>query len=145
MLGSDILLFKYFKKKSNDWSSNNENALSYLESKSSEEISSDFINDSYFKQVELYIDSIKGIISDNSTNEILERIIHIIPYENKELTHMLIDKLRKAITEAVDKEEKVDQKEVAAIALAASIALIVLLSTEEKSRRSKKIKMSKSQ
>ena len=64
---------------------------------------------------------------------------------SSELTHMLIDKLRKAITEAVDKEEKVDQKEVAAIALAASIALIVLLSTEEKSRRSKKIKMSKSQ
>ena len=120
MLSSDILVFEYFKKKENDWASKKENALSYLKSKSPEEISSEFKNDRAFKQVTSYINSIENTISNNLTDDNLNKITRKIYSENEEPVLELLNKLIEAIKEATPKEDNTNnQKKIAAIALAA--------------------------
>ena len=146
MLSSDILVFEYFKKKENDWASKKENALSYLKSKSPEEISSEFKNDRAFNQVTSYINSIENTISNNLTDDNLNKITRKIYSENEEPVLELLNKLIEAIKEATPKEDNTNnQKKIAAIALAASIAIAVFLSSDEKLGKPRKIKNSKSQ
>ena len=130
MLSSDILVFEYFKKKENDWASKKENALSYLKSKSPEEISSEFKNDRAFKQVTSYINSIVNNITENLDKVSLEEITKKIDSKNENNALNMIEKLIDAIDAATSngKGTESQNEKYSAIAITAAIATAVLLS-----------------
>ena len=148
MLNSDVLVFEYFKKKGSEWASKKGDPLSYLESKSPEEISSEFKSDGSFKQVTSYIDSIENKITENLEEKNLKEITKRIDSKYEEDALKMIKKLIDAIKKATNYEDLTDNqkenKKYSAIALTASIATAVLLSGYKKLEKPKrKIKLYK--
>ena len=130
MLDSDVLVFEYFKKKGAEWASKKGDPLSYLESKTSKEISSEFQNDGLFSQVTSYINSIVNNITENLNKVSLEEITKKIDSKNENNALNMIEKLIDAIDGATSngKGTESQNEKYSAIAITAAIATAVLLS-----------------
>ena len=134
MLNSDVLVFEYFKKKGIEWASETGSALSYLQSKRPDEISSEFKTDGSFNQVTLFIESIENNITENLNENNLEKITKRIDSKHEDNALWVIKTLIEAIDKATSKGEGTDNRKekYSAVAITAGIATAVLLSIHKK-------------